>query len=213
MVDQWWYKVHYVKWLIKRTYATGSHVRALPLSVEDEKAKAEIAAADLIVVATDNHRSRQVAQELALEYARPLVCLGTHIEVKPNNQPRMYCRVTVPPIGSGWCLMCGNMINLQLAALESAPTEIAEIAEKAGYLEGIDAPAVYWLNNICASTGVGVIHSIISGFLDVDSGLDWIYDFPNSNWLKTNTDHLQSSDCYFCSSDIPNLGNKQTFIF
>lgn len=200
MVDQRWYKVHYLKWLIKRTYAIGSHVKALSLSVEDEKAKAEIATADLIVVATDNHRSRQVAQELALEYARPLVCLGTHIEVKPHHQPRLYCRVTVPPLGGGWCLMCGNIINLQQAALESAPTEIAAIASEAGYLQGIDAPAVYWLNNICASTGVGVIHGIISGFLPIDSGLDWIYDFPNSNWLKANIDHLQSSDCYFCSS-------------
>jgi hypothetical protein len=202
MVEQWWHKVHYVKWLIKRTYALGSHVRALPISVEDEEAKAEIATADLIVVATDNHRSRQVAQELALQYALPLVCLGTHIEVKPNSQPRMYCRVTVPPVGGGWCLMCGNIINLQQAALESAPTEIAEIAQEAGYLPGIDDPAVYWLNSICASTGVGVIHGMISGFLNVDAGLDWIYDFPNSNWLKTNTEHLHTDDCYFCSSDV-----------
>jgi hypothetical protein len=217
MVDQWWHKVHYVKWLIKRAYTKGrgvatcgrpfsrpfgSHVRALPISVEDSPARAEIAAADLIVVATDNHQSRQVAQELALKYARPLVCLGTHIEVKPNSQPRMYCRVTVPPLGGGWCLMCGNIINLQQAALESAPSEIMDIAEEAGYLPGIDDPAVYWLNSICASTGVGVIHGILAGFLNVDAGLDWIYDFSNSNWLKTNTEHLHTHDCYFCSADI-----------
>ena len=211
MVDQGWYKVHYVKWLIKRTYAIGSHVLTLPIFVEDEEAKTEIAAADLIVVATDNHRSRQVAQELALEYARPLMCLGTHIEVKLDAKPRMYCRVTVPPLNGGWCLMCGNIINLQLAALESAPMQITQIAEKAGYLEGIGDPAVYWLNSICASTGVGVIQGMLAGFLNLEAGLDWIYNFDQANWLKTDTEHLHSSDCYFCTSDLPLLDRNENF--
>jgi hypothetical protein len=199
MVEQWWYKVHYVKWLIKRMYATGSHVKAMPISIEDKAAQQEIASADLIVVATDNHLSRQVAQELALEYVCPLVCLGTHIEVKADSVPRMYCRVTVPPLGGSWCLMCGNIISLQKAALESAPMEIIDLAKGADYIDGIEDPAVFWLNSICASTGVGVIHGMVSGFLDLDSGLDWIYDFPNSNWLKTNTESLTTPDCYFCS--------------
>lgn len=209
MVDQWWYKTNYVKWLIKRAYTTGSHVRALPISVEDEEAIKAIATADLIVVATDNHRSRQVAQELAIKYARPLVCLGTHIELKPDCRPRLYCRVTVPPLGGDWCLMCGNIINLPQAALESAPSEITELAEKAGYIHGIDAPAVYWLNSICASQGVGVIHGMISGFLNLDAGLDWIYDFANMNWLKTDPNHLGNSDCYFCSDDISSLSDEK----
>lgn len=84
----------------------GSCVKAIPTSIENELAKQEVANSDLIIVATDNHLSRQIAQELALEYMRPLVCLGTHIDVKPDNTPRMYCRVTVPPLGGGWCLMC-----------------------------------------------------------------------------------------------------------
>ena len=66
MVDRCWHKVNYVKWLIKKIYATGSHVKAVPLSIEEEEAKQEIVTTDLMVVATDNHRSRQIAQELAL---------------------------------------------------------------------------------------------------------------------------------------------------
>jgi hypothetical protein len=201
MVEQRWHKVQYVKSLIKRIYTTGSQVKAIPTSIEDPSIFREIAAADLIVVATDNHYSRQIAQELALDYLRPLLCLGTHIEVKPNGVPRMYCRVTVPPLGGGWCLMCGNIINLQRAALESAPSEIDRLAKRAGYIEGINDPAVFWLNSICASTGVGIVQGMVSGFLQVDSGLDWIYDFPNSNWLKTNPDYLATPDCYFCGSE------------
>jgi len=198
MASQQWYKVHYVKHLIKRIYATGSHVKAIPASITDEAAKQEVAAADLIVVATDNHSSRQVAQELALKYMRPLVCLGTHIDIKPDKTPRMYCRITVPPLGGGWCLMCGNIINLHRAALESAAEEIHHLANRVGYVEGIGDPAVFWLNSLCASTGVGVIHSLVSGFLDADNGLDWIYEFPGSNWHKTNPEYLGSCGCYFC---------------
>jgi hypothetical protein len=105
-------KVEYVKQLIKQIYPTGSQVRAIPENLESETAQTEIGASDLIVVATDNHYSRQIAQELALTYSRPLLCLGTHIDIAPNGKPRMYCRITVPPLGGKWCLMCGNIINL-----------------------------------------------------------------------------------------------------
>ncbi len=198
MVDHHWYKVEYVKQLIKNIYRRGSSIKAIPTSVENKPVQQEIATTDLIVVATDNHRSRQIAQELALKYIRPLVCLGTHIDVKTNSVPRMYCRITVPPLGGGWCLMCGNIISLQRAALESAPVEIENLAAQAGYLEGINDPAVFWLNSICASTGVGIIQGIVSGFLNVDSGLDWIYEFPESKWHKTNPNYLATPDCYFC---------------
>ncbi|MDF5718312.1 MAG: ThiF family adenylyltransferase [Rhizonema sp. NSF051] len=198
MVQQQWYKVHYVKHLIQKIYPEDSCVQTIATGIESELGKQEIATCDLIVVATDNHLSRKTAQELALQYMRPLVCLGTHIDVKPDNTPRMYCRITVPPVGGGWCLMCGNIINLQRAALESAPLEMNQMTAGAGYLEGVNDPAVFWLNSICASTGVGVIHGMVSGFLNVDSGIDWIYEFPVNEWRKTNTEYLQTDDCYFC---------------
>lgn len=198
MVRQEWDKVHYVKHLIQKIYQEGSCVTTIPTTVKSELSRQEISTCDLIVVATDNHFSRKTAQELALKYMRPLVCLGTHIAVNSDNTPRMYCRITVPPMGGGWCLMCGNIISLQRAALESAPLEINQMVAGAGYLEGVNDPAVFWLNSICASTGVGVIHGMVSGFLNVDSGIDWIYEFPVSDWRKTNTEYLQTDHCYFC---------------
>ena len=93
-------------------------------------------------MATDNHLSRKQAQELALTYMRPLVCLGTHIDINPSdNTPRMFCRVTFPPLGGGWCLMCGNIISLQKAAVESAPTQINQMVNRAGYIVSIFFPS------------------------------------------------------------------------
>jgi len=198
MADQQWYKVDYVKHLIKRIYTTGSSVWRFPSNIESCLAEKKVAASDLIVVATDNHASRQVAQELALKYLRPLISLGTHIEVNNTEMPRMYCRITIPPLDGGWCLMCGNMINLQQAALESAPEEVYEVAANRGYINDVSDPAVFWLNSICASTAAGVIQGGISGCLDWDKGLDWIYEFPRGSWLKTNPDALQNPDCFFC---------------
>lgn len=205
MVEDGWAKVHYVKHLIHQIYPTKANVTAIPDSLAQPPGTGianvtnQITTADLIVVATDNHSSRQIAQEIALKYLRPLVCLGTHIDVKSDGTPRMYARVTVPPLGGGWCLMCGNIINLQRAALESAPGEIDRMATTAGYLDGVNDPAVFWLNGICASTGVGIIHGIVSGFIDIDAGMDWIYEFPSSDWRKMNTEYLHTDDCYFCS--------------
>jgi hypothetical protein len=201
MAEQKLPKVEYVKKLIKQIYPTGSQVRAVPENVESETAQTEIGPSDLIVVATDNHHSRQIAQELALTHSRPLLSLGTHIDIAPDGKPRMYCRVTVPPLGGNWCLMCGNIINLQQAALEVAPRNIQQLANQRGYLQGINNPAVFWLNSICASTGVGVVQGMLSGYLDIERGLDWIYQFPESQWRKTDTDYLMSSGCYFCGTD------------
>ncbi|MEL7079331.1 MAG: hypothetical protein AAGM46_25860 [Cyanobacteria bacterium J06582_2] len=80
-------------------------------------------------------------------------------------------------------------------------------------MSGVEDPAVYWLNSICASTGVGIVHGMLSGLINLDSGLDWIYDFANSNWLKTNTAHLHSQDCYFCASHSSHLTEEQVSMY
>jgi len=203
MVEKQEHKVNYVKGLIKRIYQTGSNVKGISSKIEAESIKKEIIDCDLLVVATDNHYSRQIAQELALEYTLPFICLGTHIDFKPFL--RMYCRITIPPLGGNWCLMCGNIINLHKAALEIAPQEIYHLAADRGYLEGINNPGVFWLNSICASTAVGIIQGIISGFLNVEKGIDWIYQFPDSKWLKTDVRSLINSNCYFCASSDEKL--------
>jgi molybdopterin-synthase adenylyltransferase len=198
MVEQRWPKVDYVKHLIKRIYPRGSTVKTIDAPLHPTIPG--LAAADLIIVATDNHASRQMAQEIALKTMRPLVCLGTHIEVMPDCQPRLYARVTIPPLGGNWCLMCGNIINLHQAALENAPQLIANMAAARGYLEDVAAPSVFWLNELCASTAVGAIHGIIGGFINADAGLDWIFDFAGGQWLKTDVESLVHPHCFFCGT-------------
>lgn len=202
MVEQQWYKVHYLKGLIKKIHAYGSHVKSFPMSLQEPSLLREIPQSDLIIVATDNHSSRQLAQELALSYQLPLVCLGTHIEVKEDHQPRMYARITIPPLGGHWCLMCANIINLQQSALENACQGIQQLATDNGYLQEIPAPSVFWLNSLCASTAVGIIQGILTNLIDIKAGLDWIYYFPTSHWFKTDISYLETPNCYFCGETV-----------
>ena len=200
MAARRWPKVRYVKRLIKTAWPAGSQVTSLCLPIEDRQAQRRLAACDLIVVATDNHRSRMLAQELALRYLRPLVSLGSHLEMdEACGSRRMLCRVTIPPVDGGWCLCCGDVVDATLAALEVAPTALCSIVSAAGYLPGIAAPAVYWLNSCCASLGVFVIHGVISGLLDIESGLDWVVDFGCRKWLEVA--HDEQPDCLYCSVD------------
>jgi len=119
--------------------------------------------------------------------------------------------------------MCGNIINLQRSALETAPEEIERLATQAGYIEGVEDPAVFWLNSICVSTGVGVIQGMLNGFLNIDSGWDWIYQFPDrsqrggpgacgaamSVWHQTDTDCLTNPDCFFCADVARSITMKR----
>lgn len=200
MADDRWPKVHYVRHLIRLAWPQATEVCTFDVSVQDQAAQAELAKCDLIVAATDNHYSRMVCQETSLRFSRPLISLGTHVEApKEGGAFRILCRVTVPPLGGGWCLMCGDVIDANMASLETAAPQIASDVAKAGYVAGVPAPAVYWVNNCCASLGVYVIHGALCGLVDVADGLDWVMDFGSAQWLKIA--HETREDCLYCGAD------------
>jgi len=212
MVEDRWSKVRYVNYLIRLAWPRGAEVRALDVAAQDRSGQAELAKCDLIVTATDNHYSRMVCQEIALRFGRPLISLGTHIEAPKDGGPfRILSRVTVPPLGGGWCLMCGDVIDASVAALETAAPQIASDVAKAGYVPGVPAPAVYWVNNCCASLGVYVVHGALCGMLDVADGLDWVVDFGSAQWLRIG--HETRQDCLYCAADdgaIPMIHTSPT---
>ncbi|MBF0236901.1 MAG: ThiF family adenylyltransferase [SAR324 cluster bacterium] len=196
MVKEQFSKVQYVKSLIKRV-PYKSEVHALETGIEDDSAQKMVASADLIVTATDNHYSRIVAQKLALTYLRPLLSLGTHIDMQPEAGPRLYCRASMPPVQGGWCLLCANIVDSRQAGFETAPLEMRPTLHQRGYLADVPAPAVYWLNSSCASMGVQIIHGILSGFVEPLPGIDWIFDYHNQQWHKM---HVTPQHCYLCDN-------------
>ena len=193
-------KIAYVAGLIRRFWGGAAMIETLDAPVEDACAQERIAAADLIVVATDNHASRRAAPQLALRTMRPLLCLGTHIEQRPGDaMPRIYSRATMPPMAGGWCLACGQVISLAKAAEELAdPLTRASLAA-GGYLPQVAAPAVYWVNTISAALGVRLAHGAIAGFIDCADGVDDLLDLATGSWLPIS--HDASASCFLCSPD------------
>jgi hypothetical protein len=200
MASKGWTKVRYVKGLIRRAWPSGAEVRCLSAGVEGAAAQRQLSRCDVIAVATDNHHSRLLAQEVALRYVRPLLCLGTHVALGPGEgPPRLLARVTVPPVDGGWCLMCGEVIDPHEAALEALATELSAPVRQAGYVPGVAAPAVYWLNAACASLGAWAVHGTLSGLVEVGAGLDWALDLTNNVWLQVP--HEDCPTCFHCSPE------------
>ncbi len=195
-----WPKTKYVNRLIRTAWPRDAEVQALTAAVEEPNCRQALAGCDLLVAATDNHHSRLVVQEIALRHVRPLLCLGTHIELSEEPGSRRFlCRVTVPPLDGGWCLACSGVIDPAEAARETASDDVVKLLHQAGYVEGVPAPAVYWANGTCASLGAYVVHGAVAGLLDLNGGLDWIVDVSHARWLQM--EHDACPTCWHCSPE------------
>lgn len=196
-------KVVWVERIIRRFWGSEAKIRKRKRGIANASVRRALAECDLIIVATDNEYSRLIAQKVASGYVRPLLCLGTFVDVVrkgsgTGRSVRAFARVTLPPMsGNKWCLVCGEVIDPTQAALEEAAAEIQALARVEGYVSDVRAPAVYWLNSACASLCVNVIHGIVANFFEAGEGLDWILDFGSTRWHTV--DHQNSKSCLFCS--------------
>ena len=60
-------------------------------------------------------------------------------------------------------IISSGAVNLYHAAEERAPKAIREDMINQGYINDVEAPAVYWLNSLCASLGVKLIQEKVLG--------------------------------------------------
>ncbi len=129
-----------------------------------------LAAADVIVCATDGHGSRALLTELVQQYLVPVVDLG--VEVIPGARGLRAgggVRVLRP---GGWCLHCAGTLDAGLVREEYLDgTERAREAER-GYLRGANtsAPAVISLNGVVASLAALEVCHLLVGFLGDGGG-------------------------------------------
>ncbi len=107
---------------------------------------------------------------------------------------RMFARITSPPLKpNSWSLISSGAVSLARAAEERAPPSIRAELDVHGYIDGIAAPAVYWLNSMSASLGVRLIHGLVLGGLS-DRGIDWLLDCSNGKWF--NLEHPEEACLY-----------------
>lgn len=143
----------------------GIEVSALQRRVDSPEAESLMAAADWVLLSTDNHSSRYAVQRICLKYAVPLISAGVNISVEKDEAGRPHItdqsgEVIVIRYGDGFCLNCLGRIAPAKVAAESHPDPIVRqrFVER-GYVQGLDVkePAVMPLNTVVAAQAVQIL--------------------------------------------------------
>jgi hypothetical protein len=157
---------------------------------------------DLLIVGTDNHSSRLIANRLSVQYLIPLVHAGVNIDVDENRKIiDISGEFAIPPLGE-WCLQCAGIIDPQLAGWELADEEIKKTIRARGYVQDTPAPAVYHLNGVISSLAVAEIHNFVFPYKPVRRYL--AYDELKAELLPLNVSPRK--DCPVCNSNGGVLG-------
>jgi len=177
-------------------------VRVFPCSVSNPKALQALKSCDLLVVATDNHSSRLIANRLSAQYLIPLIHVGVNIDVDGDQKITDISGEYVLPSLGEWCLQCAGIIDTQLAGWELAGEELRETLKERGYVKDTPAPAVYHLNGVISSLATAEIHNFIFPYKPIRRYLT--YDELKGELLSL--DVQPKDDCPICSAEGGVLG-------
>ena len=192
------FKTSMARSMIQRMWGNESTIKQIRGAISGADAMREAAKSELLVVASDNHYSRAIAQEISSRFVRPLISLASQIYKEPGAEPRFYVRVVCPPTAPNrWSLISCGAVSLHQAAQESAPSFIKDDLVDQGYINEVEAPAVYWLNSICASLGVKLVQEKMLGISHGD-GVDWLVDCGRNEWYKMS--HKDDENCLYISN-------------
>ncbi len=158
-------KVHVARRLVQRINPV-ARVRTLPVSVSDPRALSALKSVDFVFGCTDNHGSRLILNQLAVQYLLPYMDLGTGLQAASEGQ-LIAAGGQVRLIQPGdFCLSCIDGIDRSRAAqdLMSSLERQRQIAR--GYIRGFDVPtpAVLFLNSAIASQAVAEFVNVWTGY-------------------------------------------------
>jgi molybdopterin/thiamine biosynthesis adenylyltransferase len=158
-------KVHVARRLVQRVNPA-ARVRALPVPVSDPQAVAALKGVDLVFGCTDNHGSRLILNQLAVQYLLLYLDLGAGLQTAPAGQLAAaggQVRLIRP---GDFCLACIDGIDRTRAAqdLMSSLERRRQVAR--GYVQDTDlpTPAVLFLNNAVASLAVAEFVNLWTGY-------------------------------------------------
>ncbi len=177
-------------------------VTAHKKDVHDTDVEGVLALSDWIIVATDNHSSRQRVQELSIRYFVPLLSVGVNITAKEKSIEDMSGEVITARVGDYLCLNCLHRIHPIKVASERHPDMgIREALVKRGYVTGQDVkePAVKTLNTFVATMAVDVL---INQYTELHRHAP-ILVYENNDVMSIYEDHMsirvRNKQCFVCN--------------
>ena len=152
---------------------------------------------DLIIVATDNHRSRMLLNIVSQMYLIPQISIGTLISTNAGKLEGGHGHIyTILPGQQQPCTLCADIINPVEAYYELATRESRERALNDGYIENFrePAPAVAHLNGVLINLACVEIHNLFCGFKEFDRHL--VYSMLDQELYKISE---SPRNCVTCS--------------
>jgi molybdopterin-synthase adenylyltransferase len=180
-----------------------AHVQAHAVGVEDDSVIGVLAQADWIMVGTDSHFSRFIAQHIALQYAVPLISVGANITVENGQITDMSGEIIIIRYGDDLCLHCLKRINPTIIAAEQHQGQfLGNELIRRGYVAGqeVKEPAVKTLNAILGAMAVdGLLNQFtqrqehVPVIVYENNGMACIY--PDRESVS-----MRNKECYVCST-------------
>ncbi len=182
----------------------GAEVNVLELQVEHPDAQTALLQADFILNSLDNDSARLNVQVLAARHLKPLLDLGSGIQLRPGTrevagmggQAAFY-------VPGGACLVCQGM---DLVSLEDPAHR--EARRQIGYVDGTEeTPAsVVTINSVIAGIAGDLLVKYLTGFARTPTFVS--YDALTHEIVHLSIDPLK--DCLICGSKgVAGLGLDQ----
>lgn len=146
---------------------------------------------DVVLIATDNHSSRAVVNDLASAYLLPVIDIGVRAGSKAGNLLSALVaevRVLTPTTP---CLWCRNAIDAQVIRAENLPQTEREKLMQEGYLLGAASdpePSVVALTVLGAGLATCALLALLSKEADVSPSGYWVDGFLGDS-QETNPKH------------------------
>lgn len=150
---------------LARRLAMGDHglrLRPLQARIQDEIAYKALLQCDVMVCGVDDDAARLEAQLLAARHLKPLLDLGSGVQLAPGErrvramggQMRFY-------VPGGPCLVCQGLDPSRIV-----PREIREAQRAIGYIQGTDEPlpSAITINGAVAALGMDTLVKYLTGF-------------------------------------------------
>lgn len=181
-----------------------AEVRVLTLPVEHPDAQAALFEADFILNSLDNDSARLNVQVLAVRHLKPLLDLGSGIQLRPGTREVAGMGgQAVFYVPGGACLVCQGM---DLVSLEDPAHR--EARRQIGYVDGTDeTPAsVVTINSVIAGIAGDILVKYLTGFARTSTFVS--YDALTQEMVQLS---LKSSEhCQICGSQgVAGLGLDQ----
>jgi molybdopterin/thiamine biosynthesis adenylyltransferase len=159
------FKVDVARRLVRRI-RPGAQVRALPLPAGHPQVVAVLKGLDLLFGCTDNHGSRLLLNQMAVQYLIPYLDLGAGLQAAAADRLAAgggQVRLVRP---GDFCLACIDGIDRTRAAVDLLPPQARQRRAARGYVqdEDLPTPAVLFLNNTVASLAVAEFVNLWTGY-------------------------------------------------